>query len=130
MKSLILRFTQSCSRAVVCGCLKLMLAALIMSTPFLAKAQTLVVTNGIQTYPGLTNTTITMTGQSELHITGTNNPLSGCVINLNSSDAWLFRPAVRPSAVSASYLSKIFVNGSQAVIGGNVRVSEFVMGSV
>jgi autotransporter-associated beta strand protein len=105
----------------------LLIAALF---PFVATAQTLEITNGIQTYSALSNTVVTMTGQCELHITGTNNPISGSTINLNSSDAWLFLPNIRPSVVAASYLSKILVNGSAAVAGSNCRVDEYAMGTV
>ena len=105
-------------------------AAVAVCLPLMAHAQTLNITNGVQTLAGLTNTTVTMSGRSELHITGTNNPISGCTINLASSDAWLFLPGIRPSSVSANYLSQILVNGAAAVAGGNCRLDEYVMGSV
>jgi len=95
-----------------------------------ASAQTLLITNGVQTYPGLTNTTVTMTGRSELRITGTNNPLSGNTINLNSADAWLIVANLRPSVVSASYLSQVKVNGASAVAGSNCRLDQYAMGTV
>jgi putative glycosyl hydrolase/concanavalin A-like lectin/glucanase superfamily protein/putative Ig domain-containing protein len=105
------------------------LAAVASLFPLFAGGQTLSVSEGIQTYPGLTNTTVTMTGRCELRITATNNPMPGCVIHLNSPDAWLVLPNIRPS-VAATYLSQIRVNGANAVSGGNVRVDEFAMGTV
>ena len=71
--------------------------------PLAAAAQTLTITNGIQTYTALTNTTVTMTGRCELRVTATTNPITGCIINLinTSPDAWLFFPNIRPSVVSA-----------------------------
>ncbi|HET7626739.1 MAG TPA: hypothetical protein VFM25_15900, partial [Verrucomicrobiae bacterium] len=66
-----------------------MLAVLL---PAISNGQTLDITNGIQVFDSLANTTVTMTGHSELWINDTNNPISGCVINLNSPDAWLFFP--------------------------------------
>ncbi len=98
--------------------------------PLLAAAQTLTITNGIQTYTALTNTTVTMTGRCELRVTGTNNPISGCIINLNSPDAWFLLPNLRPSVVSSSYLSRVRVNGATAVAGSNCRLDEYAMGSV
>lgn len=92
-------------------------------------AQTLTITNGIQTYGALTNTTVTMTGQCELHITATTNPIPGCTINLNSPDAWVLLPNIRPSVVS-NLLSQFLVNGAAAVYNSNTRVVEYAMGTV
>jgi autotransporter-associated beta strand protein len=108
-----------CALCVLCG----------YFLPFLASAQ-LTITNGVQTFNSLTNTTVTMTGRSELRLTTTTNPIPGCVINLNSSDAWLVLPGIKPSVVSASYLSQIFVNGVAASAGGNCRLDQYAMGSV
>src|ERR1700733_9417696 len=105
------------------------LAAWLWLSPGVS-AQTLTLTNGIQVYASLTNTTVTMSNHCELRITATNNPIPGCIINLNSSDAWLFLPTIRPDAVSASYLSQVKVNGAAAVAGSNCRVDQYVMGSV
>jgi autotransporter-associated beta strand protein len=98
--------------------------------PLEVEAQTLSLTNGIQTYTALTNTTVTMTGRCELHLTTTNNPIPGCVINLNSPDAWLFLPGIGPSSVSANYLSQVLVNGAAAAAGSNCRLDQYLMGSV
>ena len=94
-----------------------------------AGAQTLNIGNGIHTHNALTNTTVTMTGHCELRLTAASNPMPGCVIHLNSPDAWLLLPNIRPSA-AASLLGLIRVNGAGAVSGGNIRVDEFAMGSV
>jgi autotransporter-associated beta strand protein len=104
--------------------------ALLFGLPLSVAAQTLTITNGIQIYGTLTNTTVTMTGRCELRVMATNNPISGSIINLNSSNAWFFLPNIRPSAVSASYLSQVFVNGVAAVAGSNCRLEDYVMGSV
>src|ERR1700682_5235584 len=111
-------------------------AAISLITGFLllcaavAMGQTLSITNGIQTYSALTNTIVTMTGRCELRVTATNNPFTGCTINLNSSDAWFFLSNIRPSVVASTYLGQIFVNGAAAVSGSNVRVDQFAMGTV
>jgi hypothetical protein len=57
--------------------------------PLAATAQTLALTNGVQTYATLSNTVATLTGRCELRVTGTNSPLYGSTINLNSANAWL-----------------------------------------
>jgi hypothetical protein len=75
--------------------------------PLSRSAQTLQIDNGIHIHTTLTNTTVNMTGRSELHITAANDPIPGCVINLNSSDAWLFLENVQPSLVIANHLAQI-----------------------
>ena len=107
----------------------LVLAALLWLPPVVS-AQTLTLTNGVQIYASLTNITVTMTGRCELRITSASNPIPGCTINLNSTDAWLFFPGIRPSVVSANYLSQVKVNGSAAAAGSNCRLEEYVMGTV
>lgn len=89
----------------------------------------LAVPDSVQTYPTLTNTTVTMTGKSELHITGTTNPISGSTIHLNSADSWLWFDNLRPDTAD-NYLGQIKVNGANAVHGTNVRVVQYGMGTV
>lgn len=93
-------------------------------------AQTLTLTNGVHTYSALTNTTVTLTGRCELRITAASNPIPGCLIHLNSPDAWLLLPSIKPSTVVASYLGQVRVSGVAAVADGNCRVVQFGMGSV
>jgi hypothetical protein len=88
------------------------------------------VNNASQTYATLTNATVTMTGRSELHITGASNPLHESLIHLNSQDAWLFLENIKPSAVSSTYLSQIRVNGAAPVHGTNVRIVQYGTGTV
>jgi len=107
-------------------------AALICAIllPMRAEAQTITMTGGVQTYPSLTNTTVTMTGTSQLFITGSSSPLSGCVINLNSTDSWLYLTGVLPSVTISTYLSQVQVNGVGAAVGTNVRVVQYGAGAV
>ncbi len=99
---------------------------------FDAHGQTLTITNGVQLYTALTNTTVTMTGRSELRVTATTNPIPGCVINLTntSPDAWLTFLNIRPSVVSAYYLAQVKINGNAAVAGSNCRLDQYAMGTV
>ncbi len=95
-----------------------------------AAAQTLVITNGVQTFVGLTNTSVTMSNRCELRLTSTSGPLSGCVVNLNSQDAYVVFPGIKPSAVALSYLSQLRVNGAAAVADSNCRVVQYAMGTI
>ncbi len=58
-------------------------------------------------------------------MTNATTPLSGCTINLNSVDAWLFLPGVKPSVVASTYLGQVRVNGASAVADSNVRVVQY-----
>lgn len=104
--------------------------ALVSGFAFSTLSQTLNLTNGLQTATALTNTAVTLTGRAELVITATTNPLPGCIVNLNSPDAWLVLPAIRPSNFSTNYLSQLRVNGATAVAGSNCRLDQYAMGSV
>ena len=95
-----------------------------------AQTQTLNVTGGVQSYGSLNNTAVTMTGKSELHVTGANNPIAGSNINLASPDAWFWLDNVRPQTVADSYLGQFKVNGAAAVRGANVRVVQYALGTV
>ncbi len=87
-------------------------------------------TEGLHTYSALTNTTVTMSGRCELRLTTTGNPFPGCLIHLNSADAWLLLPNIQPSVVVASYLSQVRVNGAIAVADSNCRVVQYADGAV
>jgi autotransporter-associated beta strand protein len=107
-----------------------LMLGVLASVPFIAAGQTLSISNGIQTYLALTNTTVTMTARCELRITASNSPIPGCLINLNSPDAWFILQNIRPSAVSAGYLGQVRVNGAVAIAGSNCRVDEYGLGTV
>src|SRR5436190_17818 len=98
--------------------------------PLLAVAQTLDIHDAVRTYTALTNTIVTMSGRAELRITGTNDPIPGCVINLNSPDAWVLMTAIAPSQVNSTFLSRMRVNGANAVLDTNVRVVQYAQGAV
>src|SRR5829696_5959342 len=106
----------------------LCVAGLVLCTAG-APAQSLFFTNGVHTWLSLTNTSVTMSNRCELRITDANNPISGCVIHLNSPDAFFVLQNVRPSAVVASYLSQLRVNGTTAVADNNCRVVQYGVGA-
>jgi autotransporter-associated beta strand protein len=95
------------------------------SLPLVAGAQTLTITNGVQKYASLTSTTVNLSAKCELWVTNSSTPLSGCTINLNSIDAWLFLPGVKPSVVVSTYLGQVRVSGAMPVADGNVRVVQY-----
>lgn len=108
---------------------KSFLFAILSLLGWSATAQTLTITNGVQTYSTLNNTTVTMAGRCELRVTDGTSPLTGCVINLNSADVWLFLTGIKPSVVAASYLSQVRVSGAVAVADSNVRVVQYAQGT-
>lgn len=93
-------------------------------------AQTLAVNNNVVKAATLLSTTVTLTGKSELQISGTGDPLAGSVVHLNSPDAWLILTNFPPSQVVSTFLSRVRVNGAAAVADTNVRVAQFGMGAV
>lgn len=95
-----------------------------------AHAQMLNLTEGVHTVSTLTDTTVVMTGRSELHLTHATAPFSGSVVHLNSPDAWVCFPNIRPATVAGSHLSQIRVNGAVANAGANVRVVQFERGTM
>src|ERR1039457_959917 len=96
----------------------------VISLSLMAGAQTITFSNGVQKYGSLTNTTVNMSGKCELWATNSSAPLSGCTINLNSVDAWLFLPGVKPSVVASTYLSQVLVSGARAAADSNCRVGQ------
>lgn len=96
----------------------------------LAGAQTLSVGNDIHRASTLASTTATLTGYSELHVTGTGDPISGSIIHLNSPDAWFFLDNIAPSTVASTFLGRVRVNGATAVLDSNVRVVQYGQGAV
>ncbi|HUZ07104.1 MAG TPA: hypothetical protein VMV89_06400, partial [Candidatus Paceibacterota bacterium] len=85
------------------------------SLSLVAGAQTMTFSNGVQKYASLTGATVNMSGRCELWVTNASTPLSGCTINLNSIDAWLFLTGVKPSVVASTYLGQIKINNASAV---------------
>lgn len=73
---------------------------------------------------------VTVSGKSELHITGTSTLLSNTEINLTSMDAWLFFDNLRPQFVVDNLLAKVKVNGQAAVNKTNCRVAIYTHGTV
>ncbi|HEU5395860.1 MAG TPA: hypothetical protein VFV81_01745, partial [Verrucomicrobiae bacterium] len=99
--------------------------AVLLGLSVTAGAQTITITNGVQKFGSLSGTTVNMSGRCELWVTNAVTPLSGCTINLNSTDAWLFLPGVKPSVVAGSYLGQVYVGGAAAVADTSCRVVQY-----
>lgn len=84
---------------------------------------------GRMTVDGYKDATVTVSGATDLHLSG-DSPLVNSSVNLTSDSAWLFFDEVRPSAVSASLLSGIRVGGQPVADGKNVRLAAFGSGTV
>jgi autotransporter-associated beta strand protein len=100
------------------------LVVALMSLTQAASSQTVTITNGVQKYASLTGSTVIMSNKCELWLTNS-SPLFGCAINLNSIDAWLFLPNVKPSVAVSDYLGQVQVSGAAAVAASNCRVVQF-----
>ncbi len=106
------------------------IVAFMILLPFTAKAATINIVDDVQTYTSLTGDVVNMNGVSELHVTNTTTPISGCTINLNSVDSFFFLEGIKPSVANSTYLSQIKVGGANAVLNTNVRVVEYAAGAV
>lgn len=84
----------------------------------------------VQTHATLADTVVTMTGKSELWITGTTSPVTGSTFHLDSEDAWLFFSGIRPAVVNSTYLGQVRVGGRAAVHDSTVRVVQYGTGTV
>ncbi|MEX1117032.1 MAG: glycosyl hydrolase [Akkermansiaceae bacterium] len=97
----------------------------------LSHGQTITIPDGdYQGHSSLANTTVTMTGRSELRLTASTTTLSGCTIHMNSTEAFIRFTDVVPSVVQSTYLSQLRVNGAQATLNSNCRIVQFGEGSV
>lgn len=108
--------------------IRLLLALALI--PLFGFAQVLELENDIFTFSGFTNQEVRLSGRCELRITGAGDPIPDSVIHLNSHDAWLVFPNIKPSDVSANLLNRIRVFSSTAVLNSNVRITQFGQGAV
>ena len=117
------------STSVRTAMLRLFVAVVLF--PFVSAAQSFTLTNGVATYTTLTNgSVVTMSNRCELHVTSTSAPITGCLIHLNSSNAWFFLDGIKPSVVVSTYLSQVRVSGAVAVADSNCRLVQYALGTV
>lgn len=86
-----------------------------------------------KTVETLTNQVISLEGNSELHITGKDDPIAGSTIFFKSPSAWLFFDNIPAATVKDQFLSRIKINGKPAHVnraGNNVRLISYGSGSM
>ncbi|MBN1127948.1 MAG: hypothetical protein JXA71_03120 [Chitinispirillaceae bacterium] len=79
----------------------------------------------------LVNRSVTLQGHAELHLTDATDPLDNTsTINFTSDNGWVFFDNVRPDTVRARYLVRFTVSGTAASVDANVRLVQYVNGTV
>ena len=78
----------------------------------------------------LFNSTINVSGKTNLHLIAETTPYENSTVNLKDDDAWLYFDYVKPSKVISDYLSTIKINGQAAESGVNCRVALWDNGAV
>ncbi|MBC7388389.1 MAG: T9SS type A sorting domain-containing protein [Opitutaceae bacterium] len=73
---------------------------------------------------------IDISGASNITITGLNNPIKGSILNLKSDNIWIYFPNIRPSLVYKNICPQILLNGAVAVVDQNIRVEEYLEGTM
>jgi len=91
---------------------------------------TVTISDGTTTAVSYTDKEILLSGNAQLHLTGTSSILTNSIIRLNGDNAWLFIDNVRPAAVISTILPYIYVNTTAAVNKTNVRVAIYKQGAV
>jgi hypothetical protein len=94
-------------------------------------ADPLVITNQIVTLNQLVDKQVVVKGVSELHLTQATAPMdANSTIAMTSQNGWVIFTSVRPENVVSQYLRQMTVNGAKAAQGVNVRVVQYVNGTV
>jgi hypothetical protein len=98
--------------------------AALAPVPLLIKDQSL-------SMSGLVNQSVTMEGASELHLTSATIPIDNTSsINFTSDNGWVIFENIRPDTVRARYLGRISVSGTAALVDGNIKVVQYINGTV
>ncbi|MCS3800096.1 hypothetical protein [Niastella sp. OAS944] len=82
------------------------------------------------TVAAITNRILLLLGNSQITITAASNPLKGSVLDVRGSDVWLYFPNIKPSVLANNYLPQILVNGAKAVVDSNIRVEQYLHGTM
>jgi len=86
--------------------------------------------NYYATVETLQNKEMQISGKGQITITGGTNSLQGSLINMASSDAWIYFPNLRPSEVVSGPLQNIKVYGEDASVNQNIRVAQYQNGAM
>ena len=82
------------------------------------------------TQASLTDRILSISGNSEFHVTSPSNPLKGTMIDMQGDNVWLYFEGVRPSKFSQRLLGQVTVNGQRAQIDTTVRLVQYLQGCV
>lgn len=88
------------------------------------------VSGPVQKVTDLKSRRVTLTGRTELHVSGAGDSIAGSVFNFTSPDAWLFLDKLAPSVAMKELTDRVWVNGEPAAIGKSLRVTPFEEGTV
>ncbi|OQP51184.1 glycosyl hydrolase [Niastella populi] len=86
--------------------------------------------NYTDTVAAITNKILLLFGNAQVTITGDANPLKGSMLDLRSENVWLYFPNIKPSVLANTYLPQIMVDGKKAVIDSNIRVEQYLQGTM
>lgn len=92
--------------------------------------ENVVVTGDSVSYLPTSHTNFSISGDTDMHLTGPYSPLIDSYVALNSNDSWLYFDNIKPSIVISDWLDKVTVNGTTAVNGTNVRIAIYKNGTV
>lgn len=76
------------------------------------------------------NQNLNLDGNTEITITNAVDPLAGSTLNMRSDNVWLYFPAILPSIFVSQHLSHLRINGTAAVVDNNVRVDQYLEGTM
>jgi hypothetical protein len=87
-------------------------------------------TSVADTLHALRDEILTLGGSSVITITAGQNALEGSLLNLASDDDWIYFPNISPAVFTAQYLPQIMVNGVAAAADQNIRVDQYLQGTL
>ena len=94
------------------------------------KANFTLYNNHVATYSSLDNLSLELTGKGQVTLTSPTSPIINGAIDLASPDIWIYFQNVLPSEVANKYLSNITVNTQEAIIGSNIRITNYLKGAM
>jgi hypothetical protein len=94
-----------------------------------ASLSAIIVTNQVLTINSVGAQDYEVSANAELHISIPDIAATG-IINITNESGWVFLDGVLPTNAISLYLSKIRVNGQQAINKTNIRVTNYLRGCV
>jgi hypothetical protein len=88
------------------------------------------ITDSTGTFSIIKNKILRIEGNSVIHITNAKNPLPGTVLNLISTNCWVYFDSIRPVAFRDKFLTQILVNGAAPVANVQMRLVQYLNGCV